>query len=115
MKNDLATSCFRSILLLLSQDPTRSSSTSTVTRSSGRFGIPVDAVVKYFRECSTVGQTKVLINNTNYMKLSENINMISSVCVCHGEAKCKCLQCNEQDKCPPFSMNTHSSSPHSEI
>ena len=66
VKNDLAMSCFTSTLLLLSQYPTRSSSTSTVFISSGRFGIPVDAVMKCFMECSTAGQTKELINNNNH-------------------------------------------------
>ena len=71
MKNDLAMSCFTSILSLLSQVPTRSSSISSVTTSSGMFGIPADAVAKYFMECSTAGQTKELINNTDHKNDAE--------------------------------------------
>ena len=87
VQNDFATSCLTSTLLLLSQVPTRSSSTSAVATNSGMFGIPVDAVMKCFRECSTAGQTKELINNTNHKH----------------DKKCVCLH--------PFSMNTRSSSP----
>ena len=63
---DLAISSFRSIVLLLSQYPNRSSSISSVTTTSGMFGIPVDEVMKNFMECSTAGQTKELINNTDH-------------------------------------------------
>ena len=64
MKNDLTMSFTSSVLL--SQYTVIISSTSTVSTTSGRFGIPVDAVMKNLRECSTAGQTKELINNTNH-------------------------------------------------
>ena len=64
MKNDLTMSFTSSVLL--SQYTVGISSTSTVSTSSGMFGIPVDAVMKNFRECSTAGQTEELIDNTNH-------------------------------------------------
>ena len=64
LQYDLAMSSFTSTFLLLSHDPNRSSSISSVTKNPGRFGIPVDRVVKNVRECSTAGQTKELINHT---------------------------------------------------
>ena len=80
----------------------------------GGFGIPAVALVNYFMECSTAGQTKELRNNTNHKYDANLKDSYDARCVfvCVFALR-EQQQCNVQDKQPPFSMNTHSSSPHS--